>query len=99
MPKEKTAEQKITFVESGKVELTIRAPNLSPEKAQLIARDVRQTLQNCARLELLDEFVETIRVEYTELPVEAMFRIKWGDELSGIDDLPPKEGDMVIEDV
>ena len=71
MPKEKTAEQKITFVEIGKVELNIRVPNLIPKNVKGIVRDIRRTLENCANLNLLDEFAEEWVMEYKEILEEA----------------------------
>lgn len=68
MKQEKIAEpeQKIKFVETGLVKLDIKVPGLVPENAKLIVRDIRHTLENCGRLNLLDEFVETLRAEYYE---------------------------------
>lgn len=42
----------------------IEVSKLSRESARIIARDVRRTLEKCARLKLLDEFVMTQGVEY-----------------------------------
>ena len=67
MTEQKTAEQKITFIETGKVELNIWVPNLIPKNVKHIVRDVRKTLENCSRLSLLDEFAETRTVEYEEV--------------------------------
>lgn len=58
---------KTKMVETGNVELIVRAPNLSQENAQTIARDVRYALENCAKLKLLNEFTEMIKVEYAEV--------------------------------
>lgn len=68
MPKEKTAEpeQKTKYVENGLVELNVNVPRLIQENTKLIMRDIRHTLENCGRLNLLDEFVETLRAEYYE---------------------------------
>lgn len=57
---------KTKLVETGKIELNIRVPHLLPQNANLIARDVRHTLENCAALRVLDEFTETRIVEYRE---------------------------------
>lgn len=70
MTKEKTAEPKIKFVETGLVELDIKIPGLVPENTKDIMRDIKRTLKNCASLCLLDEFVLTSRVEYIEVPAE-----------------------------
>ena len=68
MKQEKTAEQKqkITFIETGRIELNIRVPNLSAENAELIVRDLRFSLENSAKLLLLDEFVIARSMEYIE---------------------------------
>ena len=58
--------QKIIFVETGKVELTFQVPNLLPENAKVVIREVRHGLENCGRLDLLNEFTETLMVEYRE---------------------------------
>jgi len=70
MPKEKTPEPKTSFVETGKVELNFRVPNLLPGAIIHIVRDMRRTLENCANLNLLNEFIETRIVEYDEVPAE-----------------------------
>jgi len=70
MPKEKTAEAKTSFVETGKVELNFRVPNLLPGAIIHIVRDMRRTLENCANLNLLNEFIETRIVEYEEVSVK-----------------------------
>ena len=70
MPKEKTAEPKI--VESGLVGLDIKVPGLVPENAKPIMRDIRRTLENCGRLNLLDEFTVTLSVEYIEVSTEGV---------------------------
>lgn len=62
------------LVETGKVELIVRVPDLSPENALIIARDMRHTLENCARLELLDEFIEVVRAEHTGVLAEVTNR-------------------------
>ena len=54
------------IVETGKVELIVRVPNLLPENAKPIMRDLRHTLENCGHLSLLDEFTATLKVEYYE---------------------------------
>ena len=59
-------EQKIKFVETGKIELTVKVPNLSQENALVIARDVRFSLENSAKLNLLNEFVMTRATGYGE---------------------------------
>ena len=66
MPKTKIAEPKISFAETGKIELNFRVPNLLPGAIIHIVRDMRRTLENCADLNLLDEFIETRTVEYRE---------------------------------
>ena len=66
MTKEKTSEPKISFVETGKIELNFRVPNLLPGAIIHIVRDLRRTLENCANLNLLDEYIETRTVEYRE---------------------------------
>jgi len=70
MTKEKIAKSKTTFVETGRIELSIRVPNLLPEKAAIIARDIRFALENSARLNLLDEFSMERKVGYIEVPME-----------------------------
>jgi len=69
MTKEKTAEPKIKFAETGLVGLDIKVPGLVPENAKPIIRDVRRTLENCGSLSLLDEFTVTLGVEYVETEV------------------------------
>ena len=63
---DKEKEQKISFVEIGKIGLNFRVPNLLPENAKVVIREVRHGLENCGRLDLLDEFTETLMVEYRE---------------------------------
>jgi len=58
------------MVETGKVELIVRVPNLLQDNARLIARDVRLALENCGKLDLLNEFTETLMAEYREVSVE-----------------------------
>ena len=70
MSKTKTPEPKTSFVETGKVELNFRVPNLLPGALIHIVRDIRRTLENCADLNLLDEFIETQIVEYEEIPIK-----------------------------
>ena len=72
MTKEKTAEPKTIFVETGKIELNIRVPHLYPDAIIHIVRDIRKTLESCASLNLLDEFAETRIVEYEEMPMEGI---------------------------
>ena len=62
--REKEKEVKISFVETGKIELNFRVPNLLPGAIIHIVRDMRRTLENCADLNLLDEYIETRTVEY-----------------------------------
>jgi hypothetical protein len=69
MSKTKT-DPKISFVETGKVELNFRVPNLLPGAIIHIVRDMRRTLENCANLNLLDEFIEMRIVEYEEVSVK-----------------------------
>lgn len=57
----------LKMVETGKVELIIKVPHLTPENAKVIMRDVRRTLENSGRLDLLNEFTETVMVEYREV--------------------------------
>ena len=57
------------MVKTDTVELNVNVPNLSPENAKLVARDVRRTLENCGKLNLLNEFVETRIAEYIEVPI------------------------------
>lgn len=64
--KEKTVEPKIKFAETGLVRLDIKVPRLVPEKAQLIIRYLRFSLENSAKLNLLNEFVITRAMEYIE---------------------------------
>ena len=66
MTKEKTSEPKISFIETGKIELNFRVPNLLPGALIHIVRDMRRTLESCANLDLLDEYTETRTVEYRE---------------------------------
>lgn len=70
MHKTKIAEPQMKMVKTDTVELNVNVPNLSPENAKLVARDVRRTLENCGKLEMLDEFVEILRVEHAEVPME-----------------------------
>ena len=70
MPETKTPEPKISFVETGEIELNFRVPNLLPGAIIHIVRDMRRTLENCADLNLLDEFIETRTVEYEEVLIE-----------------------------
>ena len=64
--KEKASEPKISFVETDLVELNLKVPHLSPQNAQIIARDLQYTLKTSAKLQLLNEFIETRIVEYRE---------------------------------
>lgn len=70
MSKTKTPEPETKMVETGFIELIVKVLNLLPQNANLIARDVRRTQENCAALRVLDEFAETPIAEYTEVPVE-----------------------------
>jgi len=70
IPKEKIPESKTSFVETGKVELNFRVPNLLPGTIIHIVRDMRRTLENCANLNLLNEFIETLTVKYEEVSVK-----------------------------
>ena len=63
---DKEKEPKTSFIETGKVELNFYVPNLLPENAKIVIREVRHGLENCGRLDLLDEFTETLMVEYRE---------------------------------
>lgn len=69
MTKIKMTKSKIKFVETGKIELRLRVPGVSPENIKFIVRDTRRTLENCARLNQLNEFSETMIVEFKEVPV------------------------------
>lgn len=64
------AEPEAEFVETGEVELTLNVPNLSSDKARTIARDIRYTLENCAKLELCDEFIVALRIQYKIVPMK-----------------------------
>ena len=70
MHETKTSRPKISFVETGLVELSIKVPGLLPENVKTIIREVRHGLENCGRLDLLDEFIETRTVEYREVLIE-----------------------------
>lgn len=66
----KARKSKTTFVETGKVELNFRVPNLSPGAIIHVVRDMRRTLENCACLNLLSTFIETQTPEYEETPTK-----------------------------
>lgn len=68
MTKEKT-EPKIEFAETGLFGLNIKVPELTPENAEHIIRDIKRTLENCGQLGLLDKFAVTLSAEYTEILV------------------------------
>ena len=57
---------KTKLVETDKIELTIRVPSLLPSNVSQVVLNIRRTLENCASLHLLDEFIETRMVEYRE---------------------------------
>ena len=57
---------KIKMVETGTLELTVKMKTLQREVALLVEREIRKTLQNCASIKQLDEFVITRTVEYRE---------------------------------
>ena len=61
---------KTKMVETGKVELIVKIPNLSQANALIIARGVRFALENCAKLKQLNEFTQAIKVEYVEVLIE-----------------------------
>ena len=61
---------KTKLVETGRIELNIRIPHLYSGAIIHIVRDIRRTLENCANLNLLDEFIETQIVEYAEVPIK-----------------------------
>ena len=61
---------KTKLIETGKIELNIRVPHLYSGAIIHIVRDMRRTLENCADLNLLDEFIETQIVEYEEVSVK-----------------------------
>lgn len=63
---DKEEEPKTSFIETGKIELNFRVPHLLPENAKIVIREVRHGLENCGRLDLLDEFTEVLMVEYKE---------------------------------
>ena len=71
MTKEKT-EPKIEFAETGTLELSVKIKSLSREKALNAEREIRRTLQNCASIKQLDEFVVTRIVEYAEVLIEGV---------------------------
>lgn len=50
-------------METKKIEVNIRIPNLTVENARRLIRGVRHTLENAAKLGILDEFVETREVQ------------------------------------
>ena len=54
------------MVETGKFELTVKIPYLMWGNAKYIMRDLKRVLEKCGRLDLLDEFTETLMVEYRE---------------------------------
>jgi len=58
------------MVETGLMELIVNVPNLTPDNAKIVRRDVRRALENCGSLNLLGEFTETLMVEYKEAPAE-----------------------------
>lgn len=58
---------KTKMVETGKVELIVKVPHLIPENAKNIIRDVQRVLENCSKLNLLNEFTEERKVEYAEV--------------------------------
>ena len=64
--KNREKEQKTIFVETGKIELNIRVPNIHLDLVRLIIRDVQFALENSTKLNLLNEFVITRTVEYRE---------------------------------
>lgn len=66
---EKAAEpkQKRKVVETGKIGLIVKVAGLTDANAATVSNDVRHTLENCARLNLLDEFSTERKVEYREI--------------------------------
>ena len=52
------------MIETGTLELSVKMKTLQREVALLVERDIRKTLQNCAAIKQLDEFVITRTVEY-----------------------------------
>lgn len=66
----KIAKPNVSLEETGKVELNIRVPHLSPGAVIHITRDLRRTLENSSCLNLMDTFIETRTVEYAEVPRE-----------------------------
>ena len=54
------------MVETGTLELSVKMKTLKREVALNVEREIRRTLQNCASLKQLDEFVVTRTVEYRE---------------------------------
>ena len=58
---------KTKMIEIGTLELTVKMKTLQREVALLVEREIRKTLQNCASIKQLDEFVITRTVEYREV--------------------------------
>lgn len=65
--RDREKDQKTNYIETGKIELNIRVPNILPGNIKYIVRDIRRTLENCAMLNLLDEFAVERVVEYEEV--------------------------------
>ena len=70
MSKTKTKQSETKMVKTGYMVLNVRVPDLLPEEAKAVVRDVRRTLENCGSLNLLGEFTEVLTPEYIEVPVE-----------------------------
>jgi len=62
-----THELKTKVVETGKINLSINILGLARQNVGAIVRDVRHTLENCAKIQLMDGFTETRLVEYREV--------------------------------
>ncbi len=63
-----THELKTKIAETGTLELNVRIKSLQRDLALLVEREIKRTLQNCASIKQLDEFVVTRVVEYIEVP-------------------------------
>ena len=61
---------KTKMVETGTLELSVKMKTPKREVALSVEREIRRTLQNCAALKQLDDFVVTRTVEYVEVSAE-----------------------------
>lgn len=68
MNKTKTSEPETKMVETGTLELSVKMKTLKREVALSVEREIRRTLQNCASIKQLNEFVVTRTAEYIEVP-------------------------------